>query len=134
MILIMVNDHLVNVLIITILCLLFMIICYCCLASTAHGQLQWQALGAGVSSLTITDESGNAITVVSATDLVMTLGRQLRGGFTRLEGGNWNRWNSPGRGGFSRDSAYWRSLLEEVVFTGSGCLYWKRFMALSIAG
>lgn len=30
----------------------------------------------GVSSLTITDESGNAITVISATDLVMALGHQ----------------------------------------------------------
>jgi len=32
-----------------------------------------------VSSLTITDESGNAITVVSATDLVVALGEYVGG-------------------------------------------------------
>ena len=41
----------------------------------------------GVSSLTITDESGNAITVISATDLVMALGDEtFSGGFSDGEG------------------------------------------------
>ena len=43
-------------------------------AGPKHLDLKSNNSAPGVSSLTITDEGGNAITVVSATDLVMALG------------------------------------------------------------